>query len=219
MLHVDENNLTAVELSSYRHVPDVYSWSQGYHQVLTGGQHLVGWGAQSFSANPPACTIASSSGPLWIKSFELTFDDPSLVSYRALAGTWQGAATRPYLSSELCGEEAVLFYDRFGTEVDTFRIYYGTTHFSDATLLSDGAAKHFDLSPLAAGLAWRYWLTAVQAGVESPPSDPVLLAAPMAQADYLPTWRSAGPLGDLNLDGLVSVLDGVLNLELSACVP
>jgi hypothetical protein len=219
VLQIDENNLTAVEQSSYRHVPDVYSWSQGYHQVLSGGHHLVGWGAQSFSANPPACTIASSSGPLWIKSFELTFDDPSLVSYRAQAGSWQGAATRPYLSYELCGNEAVLYFDRFGTQVDSYRIYYGRGDFSSASLLSEVATKHFDLSPLPAGQAWRYWLTAVQAGVESPASDPALLAAPMAQADWLPGWTSTGPTGDLDLDGLVSVLDGVLNLDLSACAP
>ncbi len=89
---LDQNNLVATLVWSYRHGPDIYAGSAGSFRTQSNGNRVVGWGGTF----PEAITELSSEGSLLR---DIHFED-YVNSYRAIKASWETSlfSTQPELS-------------------------------------------------------------------------------------------------------------------------
>ncbi len=76
---LDEVNKVATLVWSYTPSSPIYGWHRGDAQRLPNGNTFIGWGGAGFQ-HIPACTEVTPDGRV---VFQLTFNDPTLESYRA----------------------------------------------------------------------------------------------------------------------------------------
>ena len=85
---LDETNKIATLVWSYAPPTNYYAWHYGSAQRLSNGNTFIGWGSADIlpgiggSTNQwiPACTEVTSNGAV---VFQMAFNDPKMVSYRA----------------------------------------------------------------------------------------------------------------------------------------
>ncbi len=118
-LRVDETDRTAELVRSNPHPRGLLAGSQGSHRVLPGGNSFVGYGSEEFF---------TEFGPDGEVTFDASFTDPSVFSYRALRFEWTGRPAEPPTGVARRGSDGgmTVFASWNGaTEVASWRVLAG----------------------------------------------------------------------------------------------
>ncbi len=87
---LDETNLIATRVWSYVPPTKISAWATGGAQRLSNGNTLICWGLPR-NGGVPTCTEVTPSGQV---VFELSFNDPSILSYRAFRFPFPSASQK-----------------------------------------------------------------------------------------------------------------------------
>ena len=136
---LDEVNMTAELVWSYRDPDDTFGRWMGNAQRRPNGNTVIGWG----SASPTLTEVTPDNE----KVFELVLP-PGLLSYRVFRFPWQGfPADPPTLVARAEGDELALYYSWNGaTEIAAYRLYAVTQEAT--TLIGEQAKTGFETKTL-----------------------------------------------------------------------
>jgi hypothetical protein len=140
--NLDEANKVATLVWSYAPPTNCYAWHYGNAQRLANGNTFIGWGGAPSvpgiggSSNQwiPACTEVTSNGTV---VFQLAFNDPKMVSYRAYRFVYPSASQA--MTGSVFAPAEGNFYDFDSTGVSIL-ISSGGGGYSSVTLTREPCA-------------------------------------------------------------------------------
>jgi hypothetical protein len=136
ILKVDEKKMTVSLKKAFKHPAPIVAVSQGNMQTLPNGHEFIGWGGDA-----QYMTEFDAAGKV---VFDAKFLSPSVDSYRAYRGDWQGAPKdSPLVDVTKSGDRSTVRMSWNGaTEIATWRVLAGP---ADGQLTEVGRVPWKDL--------------------------------------------------------------------------